>query len=1747
MLSVVGYDAVEPLNEGRQFTVYRARRSADGARVALKVVAGADPDGLLAAQLRREFTITAELPAEFIARGLALLETPDGTVLVREFRGARAVAALVDGGRPSIGDVCALGSAVCRVLAAVHGAGVVHRDVNPSNVLVDEAGRRAWLTDFGIAARMVGGRCPLEGDRIEGSFAYMAPEQSGRTQHAVVPATDLYALGVTLFELLTGRTPFTATTVLGWVHAHIAVAPPDVRSLRPEVPAALAAVLARLLAKDPDARYQAAAGVARDLDRCAAALAAGDPLEGFVAGADDVTDRFRRPDGVVGRDALAGAIAAAFGRARGGGFALVRLRGESGAGKSALVGALRGEVSAQGALFVEGKHDALQRAVPYAALLTALRRALRLALSSDEGELGAWRDRVRAATQPNAAALGAVIPELSALLGPLGELPALGLAESEVRFQLALRGLLESLASAERPAVLFLDDVQWADEATLRALTGLAARAPGSMLVVTAERDGEPDPGGAREAAWREIGDVATTLDVGPLDADGMRALVARVFPSTDEQTAALAEVVRKRTGGNPFAAVEFLGALADAGVARFDANARRWACDPAAAAAAKVPDTAAGLVAARLDALDPLTRADLTVAAATGDRFDHALVAEVSSASPDDVSARLALAAAVGLVLPVAVGDGLAWRFAHDRVEEAAYAALPADARPATHARIARALGRRWGGDLDGPRLFALAHQFDLGRAALDAGERAPAADVARRAGAVARGVGAWRAALAHLDLARALGPGDRSAAFALDLDRAECAYLATDFDALDRAAADALSLASTAVERARVEEVRVRAANHRGDHASAVATALSALAALGHAFPAKPGNGHVMGSLAATQLKLLRRGPDALDALPALTDPAQSAALRLMVSAAASAFFVAPALFPLLVFRVVQVTVQHGASEFAPFGYAGYGLLLAAHFGQVDAGYRFGLLARRTVERFGAHALRGQVEFLFNFFIRHWKEPLASCAADMAIAARQSLEAGGLEYWSYNLTGSSATDVLRGASLDALAPRADLDLAALRELRQHKTAVFAAALRLTIGALRGDADLAALAEAEAEGLAAYRSGGDVNGVANLCCLRVVRSALLGDTAEALAAAQEADAHAAAIAGQVYLPQLRFFQALALADAVGAMPAKQRVAAHVKLRQALSAFRGWAERSPGSYADRAAILEAEVARAEGRTRDAAARFDAAIAALGPHSTDGDAGITFARAAALQRSLGREVVAGAFAREALSRFERWGARALAQEISSRYGLAASAESKAGRATTSATATSAVDFESSQKAARAISEEIELERLQRRLVAVVIENAGARRGALLSLRDGALRVVAEGRPGAEVELTERALDDADDLPRRVVRFVAQTGETVLLRDASQSAEFGADPYLRRAGARSVLCVAVARQGTVTGVVYLEHDGAAGVFTPQRAEVVRVLAAQAAVSLENARLYDDLGSLLRRQISLAEAQARFVPAEFLSSLGRRGIDEVALGDSVQKEMTVLFSDMRGFTRHVEGMTPVENISFINRYLSAMEPAIVAHGGFVDSYIGDAIMALFEVSAAEAVAAAVDMHRQLGPLNVERLARGERPIAIGVGLDTGELTLGTIGGPQRIKCGVIGDCVNLASRIESLTKHYGARVIVGDRTLARLPAGAFETRELDRVRVVGRLAPVTLYEVIDADADDVRAAKRRTRADWEDGLARYREGDLAGASASFGRCVDGAPGDTAAALRLRRCERYMASPRREPWSDVEELSEK
>jgi class 3 adenylate cyclase len=377
---------------------------------------------------------------------------------------------------------------------------------------------------------------------------------------------------------------------------------------------------------------------------------------------------------------------------------------------------------------------------------------------------------------------------------------------------------------------------------------------------------------------------------------------------------------------------------------------------------------------------------------------------------------------------------------------------------------------------------------------------------------------------------------------------------------------------------------------------------------------------------------------------------------------------------------------------------------------------------------------------------------------------------------------------------------------------------------------------------------------------------------------------------------------------------------------------------------------------------------------------------------------------------------------------------------------------------------------------------------------------------------------------------------------------VIDDALQDPTFHLDRYVTTARPRSVLCSPMLRNGELTGAILLENDLVAGAFTPDRAEFLQVIGSQAAISIENAGLVRDLERSLDAQVALTNAHARFVPHQFLASLGRENIQDVRLGDHASKSLSVLFSDIRGFTPLIGSLSPRASIDFINAYIGHMEPEILAKGGFVDSYIGDAIMALFDGPADDAVAAGVGMLRALQVFNAERARAGMTPLSIGVGINTGDLMLGTIGGPNRIKCGVIGDPVNLAARIEGLTKQLSVPLLVGDETVRGLARpGAFLMRPVGRVVLVGRSEPVVVHEVFDADPPAIRDAKAATLDRYRDACAAYDARAWAEAHAGFDAAVQACPDDHVALEYRKRCDALLAGDPGPEWTGVLQMSRK
>jgi serine/threonine protein kinase len=473
------------------------RRGPDGDRdVVLAVLPATEhPTPLTLDRLAHEYGLKDELDRAWAVRPLELICEGRQTMLVLEDPGGEPLERLL--GTPmEVGDFLHLAIAIATAVAEVHRRGLIHKDIKPTNILVNSATGQVWLTGFGIASRLPRERqSPEPPEFIAGTLPYMAPEQTGRMNRSIDSRSDLYALGVTLYQMLTGTLPFTASDPMEWVHCHIARQPVPPGERSKNVPGSVSAIVMKLLTKTAEERYQTAAGVERDLRRCLAEWQTQCRIDEFPLGEHDTPDRLLIPEKLYGRAREIDTLLASFDRVVAGGRPeLVLVSGYSGIGKSSVVNELHKPLVPPRGLFASGKFDQYKRDIPYATLTQAFQSLVRPLLGKSQAELQYWRDALQVALGPNGLLIVDLVPELKLIIGEQPPIPVLPPQDAQRRFQLVFRRFIAVFARPEHPLALFLDDLQWLDAATLDLLEDLL-RQPDvrHLMLIGAYRDNEVD------------------------------------------------------------------------------------------------------------------------------------------------------------------------------------------------------------------------------------------------------------------------------------------------------------------------------------------------------------------------------------------------------------------------------------------------------------------------------------------------------------------------------------------------------------------------------------------------------------------------------------------------------------------------------------------------------------------------------------------------------------------------------------------------------------------------------------------------------------------------------------------------------------------------------------------------------------------------------------------------------------------------------------------------------------------------------------------------------------------------------------------------------------------------------------------------------------------------------------------------------------------------------------------------------
>jgi predicted ATPase/class 3 adenylate cyclase len=1733
------YESLEILKQRGPVVTIRAKVPGTDRKVILKILqrTALTPERVVA--MRREFKLIQSIDSPRVAKAVDLIWEDDCPALVLQDHGGKTLGRHLAEGRPSMADTLRMAISIARALDVVHRAGILHGDINPENIVVGDTPDGAVLIDFGLSHR--GGLPPREIAGLRGSPDYVAPEMTGRLMQGADQRADLYSLGVLLYEMLSGELPFASGDLMQKVYSHLAVQPRPLRSLLSTAPDALIDLVARLMAKQPEQRYQTASGLVTDLEYCLGLVEGGPPRDGFVLGTADVPRILSVSATLQGRGPEVATLREAYDKVQNGSPLSMSLgiSGGPGVGKTTLVEALRAHVERSGGLFLKCNLDTIT-ADPMSRLLASARNLAEMLLTERYGSLSDWQVRFREGMGDLLAVLASIGPELAALTGENGKATQLGPRENAERLGLVLRQFLRLCASSGLPLVFVVEDVQTADAATLTLLDGLVrTEGPEQLLLILTERAETGHP--------TRMPDQDRHIRLGELDAEAVAAILSETFRQPPERVLPLAAAILAKVGGAPLAVGQFLGALTDDGHVRLDPRSQFWVWDIEAAQARDAGETVVDLLLSRTEGLTADERATIGAVSLIGRSFTLEDAEAASDLDPDSVSNGLERAIALGWLAPV-VGLGTSetdqgLRFTHERVWEAASSLLSAEDRTVVHQRLADMLFKRGAHLASGDALARTAYHLTA-----SLGPSARAEDIAQArglnaaAGGAALGAGDLRRAHRHFKAATdLLSPDtwrtDLSQSLELTAHAAGAAMLVGAFDEAEAGFETFLSNCPDPVGRAGIHALRVFSNVGQNRSWNAIQVGLASLSELGDPLPEEPSIGHIEAEVGGIFAALAGRRIEDLAALPDATDPTHLAVHQVLAAVSYPSFGSNPLMFATAAARLTARTASVGITEHSVVGFNDFGLVSCGPMNQVEMGYAFSLVAQQLVETRKLVGLRTRVNTIFNAFIKHRKDPIRETLTGLIAARDDGLASGDIHMAALAAFDHAFQVFWIGEQLE-LADEAFADAAAFcSDLNVGIFPDLIALYRQLIAGLKErPAQPEVLSGSYASGdvlLQTYRENRDPNGLAQLHIAQMLLAHVYGDRNAALAQGRMA---APALDGITSTPAVPAYHALFAMIAVPAADDQQPEPADLEqIRRSAVTTAYWSAQAPHNYRHHDLVVQAQLALASGDEAGWLEGMEAAADHATAQDFTRDAALILERIAEVGRERKRQRRSTHFIRDSWRAWVHYGAEPKVSALSSTHGsdleTFSTSDDAGGDGLSLSLRDQQMDLGALLKATRAISQEVKVQDLLRALIAGVVETAGASSAVVVTPNGNEFRVVAELAAGidgpaflAEPDVDGARLCRPDTAPLSVLRLALHLRRTLTTTDVKSDARLAGDAYFADRVPNSLAIIPMINAGRVLGLVCLENREVADAFSGVRMNVLNALCAQAAISWDNALLFDSQSKLLA-------AADRFVPAELSRLFNRENIADVHPTDAFAARMTIMVSDLRGSSASAERMGPRQTFAMINAFLASFSKAVRDNGGFVLKYVGDGVLALFPEGSADAMNAALDYQKDL---EAQTWEDGDgTSLRAGIAIHSGDVMFGVLGNSDRMQIDALSDAVNVAFRLEALTKRFGARVLVSEEALHEVyttKGASHATRYLGETETIGRKSTVRVHELIDAETEHMRNAKVATLRQFEAGLLAFEQADWVNACVHLSGVLRDNPGDTAASGLFQQAARRM-----------------
>ncbi len=1455
--NIPGFTITEKLYESRSTLVLRAIRLQTGEPVILKILkpeAAAEKENVT--RFKHEYETISRFDLPGVVKAITLEEHRNSLMMVLVDTGGKSLDRLQV--PLSIINFLEIAIALADAIGSVHNQHhIIHKNINPSNIVWNSKSKHLNIIDFGIAdeipERTITPQTPLS---LEGTLEYISPEQTGRMNRIVDYRTDFYSLGMTFYQLLTGELPFAVSDPLGIVHFHIAGIPISPHDRKFDIPAMVSSIVMKLIAKMADDRYQSAWGLKADLEKCFQELKSEGIIHTFGLGKEDFSNQLRVPQKLYGRENELARLLEAFARVSTGKCELFLVAGYSGIGKTSLVHEIHRPTTERRGNFIEGKFDQLQRNLPYFGWIQAFSWFVNYILMESEEQLAQWRNIILASVGRVGKVLIDVIPNLALIIGPQPDVPALGPAEALNRFNYIFLEFIKALATKEHPLVVFLDDLQWIDTASILLMSTIVKGVGVSnILIIGAYRDNEVDalhPLTKAIETFQKEGARIELLVLQTISEDTVNELIADTLHHKKSDAIELAQLVYFKTGGNPFFLLQTLKTLTLRQAIYFDNRKRQWKWDIDGLKVMNISDNVVNLMLGKIRKLSEETQKTLSMAACIGFRFDISTLVVIAGQNDEITKEMLDVAQREGLIETI----GGEYQFVHDRIQQAAYMLIPETDKKRTHLTIGRLLLAYQPKEKVEERLFDIIDQFNRGVELItDPVERDTLRRLNTQAGRRAKSAIAYDAAYRYLQLASQLLPANPwkdtyEESLALFLEIVECEYLLGHFDKMEMLFQKLLSVVRTPMDRARVCLVQTQAYQAAGRLADGFGVIVDTLKLFGITFPESEEDVRRATEEEFRQINrnLKERHLADLFYLPIAGTTEARTIISLLSSGLSPCYGARPEWFPLFTAKSVNYFLLHGQTEDSCHAYVCYGTILIHYLEDIPSGFEISETGVRLSEWFGDIKTKARVTAAHATIVNFWMRPFATSISLLKQAIRDSIEVGDFDHAMYAIPDISFM-LEKGDHLDRVLDELGNDLL-LAEKIHNETAFLTLWLQkwlvLSLKAA-GDEDHNSSKLNEADVLAQLQRTNLTMSVAIGRTMRLAKAYIFGDYKMALASISDLEKVRPAIIGSIHEITCSFYQAITLSTLYPEEHASQQLEYVQTLQQIVRKFHKWADYCPQNFEDRSVLLEAEIARIEGRPLDAERLYEQAIRSANSSGCMHIEAIANELAAAFYRQRGLDRIARYYLTEAIACYHLWGAKGKVRqlEIKNPWLLLSKQQMPPLE-------TNVLDLGTVMKAAHAISSEIEMNKLLSEIIHIVIENAGARTGSILVESNGTWVLVAKGNiEKKDIDVPEPVnINKSDVVSKGIVFFAARTREKIILADASNKGDFINEPYVKQKKTKSLLCMPLLSRGKLIGILYLENDLTTDAFTPDRVQFLEMLLSQAATSLENATIYEAL---------------------------------------------------------------------------------------------------------------------------------------------------------------------------------------------------------------------------------------------------------------------------------------------------------